>query len=473
MKKVFPVRAASKTSAAAETRKSTVRLALSRALFCLLLCLFARTVNAQDKTMWVPVDFHEEIKSRLEAELSLPIEYLVVSVDEYRSESFFACDIFKYKEIVPLPESEKDNFFISLPYAWDFAVIISRKDDGDMLDSNANLEEKKYITISGNSSPDKYLITKKQKLSYNITTDTNPFNSFSKIFKGEADFTILPSRIADDLLIMTSMKNELYVSGTPENSLLKFGYRFAVKKSDGEAFIKLNDAISKMYKNGTLVEIARKNSLSPIFIPNYDETPAPTLRTVIKTLNVIVLSSTLIIFLLSLILIRKTQKKKKETPQEVQTAALETLELKRQVDEYLMGQVTLTEQTLKDPYSGLFRMSYFKDRIDEEISRQNNLGQVFSVVLLRFKDISAITMKLLKDAADMVQEDFNKDCICCYDGNGTFEVLLPKHTQDDIQIFAESAAEHLERITHCEFDTEVIQYGTIKHSEFMEKVCKQ
>jgi GGDEF domain-containing protein len=172
-------------------------------------------------------------------------------------------------------------------------------------------------------------------------------------------------------------------------------------------------------------------------------------------------------------LIRKTQKKKHETPQEAQTAALETLELKRQVDEYLMGQVTLTEQTLKDPYSGLFRMSYFKDRIDEEISRQNNFGQVFSVVLLKFKDISAITMKLLKDAADMVQEDFNKDCICCYDGNGTFEVLLPKHTQDDIQIFAESAAEHLERITRREFDTEVIQYGTIKHSEFMEKVCRQ
>ena len=473
MKKTFSAHVAQETNVAAETRQTTVRLTHLQAIICLVLCLFARTVNAQDKTMWVPVGFHEEIKSRLEAELSIPIEYLVVSVDEYRSEPFFAYDIFKYKETVPLPESEKENFFISLPYAWDFAVVISRKDEGDMLDSNANLEEKKYITISGNSSPDKYLITKKQKLSYNITTDTNPFNSFSKIFKGEADFTILPSRIADDLLIITSMKNELYVSGTPENSLLKFGYRFAFKKSDGEAFIKLNDTISKMYKTGTLTEIARQNSLSPLFIPNYDEAPAPTLKTVIKNLNIFVLASTLIILLLSLMLVRKTQKKKQGTPQEAQTEALETLELKRQVDEYLMGQVTLTEQTLKDPYSGLFRMSYFKDRIDEEISRQNNFGQVFSVVLLKFKDISAITMKLLKDAADMVQEDFNKDCICCYDGNGTFEVLLPKHTQDDIQIFAESAAEHLERITHCEFDTEVIQYGTIKHSEFMEKVCKQ
>ena len=458
----------------ATIRNTSTALAKSvQIAMCMILFLLARTSFAQEKTLWLPAGFHEEIKSRIEAEIKVPIEYLAISIDEFRSEPFFGYDVFKYKEIVPVSESEKENFLISLPYAWDYAVIISRKDENDRLDTSMNLEEKKYITISGSLTSEKYLITRRQKLSYNVTTDTNPFNSFSKIFKGEADFTILPNRIAEQLLLDTSMKNELYVYGSPDDTFLKLSYRIAIKKSDREAFIKLNDTISKMYKNGTFLEVARKNSLPPIFIPNFNETQAPSLSGIIRTLNVIVLITTIFIFLLSIILTRKTQKKKQEIAQDTQTAALETLELKRQVDEYLIGKVTLTEQTLKDPYSGLFCMSYFKDRIDEEISRQNNLGQVFSVVLLKFKDTSAINRKLLKDAADMVQEDFNKDCICCYDGNGTFEVLLPKHTQEDIQIFAESAAEHLERVTNCEFDTEVIQYGTIRHSDFMEKVCRQ
>ena len=253
MKTFFPSRVISETSASAKTRKAAVFSALSRVIICLVLCLFVRTVSAQEKTKWFPVGFHEEIKNRIEAELKVPVEYLAISLDEYRSNPVFLYDVYKDTSMNPISESEKDEFLISLPYIWDYAVIISRKDENDWLDPNMNLEEKKYITISGNITSEKYLMSKKQKLSYNITTDTNPFNSFSKIFKEEADFTILPSRVAEMLLQITSMKNELAVSGTPDNTILKFSYRFAIKKSDMDSFIKLNDTISKMYKNGPLI----------------------------------------------------------------------------------------------------------------------------------------------------------------------------------------------------------------------------
>lgn len=439
---------------------------------CIFLSLSLPLANAQENESWLSKGFHEDIRKYLEAEIKAPIDYLSISIDKFRSEDVFFHAITMQGEIKSIPDDEKDDFLITLPYAQDYGVIISRKDDTGRINTRTNLEQKKYITVSSGFSLEKYIISRKQKLSYNIMTDTNPFNSFSKIFKGEADFTILPSQVAERLLLDTGMMNELYVYGTPDDTVLHFNYRFAIRKSDRETFLKLNDAITNMYKNGTIYEIARKNGLSPNVIPNFDMAQAPATANLIFFFSAFALMMTVILFILSFIFSRKIQKRQTERIQDTQTVNLETLELKRQVDEYLLGKVTLTEQTMKDPYSGLFCMSYFKDRVNEEISHHNNMEQVFSIVLLKFKDITAINKKILKAAADMLQEDFNKDCICCYDGICTFEVLFPKHTQDDIQIFAESAAEHLERVTQCSFDTEVIQYGTIKHSDFMEKVFR-
>ena len=445
----------------------------------LLLCnlfanrLYAQDKNSQEKSLLMPLEFHQQVKELIEAEIKTPIEYFAMTTDKYNSEDVFFHDIFEYGGINQVPDNEKDDFLLSLPYTWDFGVVISRKTEGETLDNHSSLKEKKYITISGISSLEKYMVANKQKISYNKTTDTNPFNSFSKIFKGEADFTILPNAIAEMLLVSTGMKNELAVTGTPDDTIMIVNYRFAVRKSDRVTLIKINDAINTFCKNKVLLEIAKNNNMPAQFIPNYDANTDTQQGTTLYTLNVIVLIVTVLLFITSLILTKKTQQLRKKHETEPQEEELETLELKRKVDEYIAGKVTLTEQTLKDPYSGLFRMDYLKDRINEEISRHNNFEQVFSVALLKITDISSITEKMLKEAGSMIQEDFNKGCICGYNGNGTFVVLFPKRTQNDVQIFAESGAEHLERIADCKVAVDVIEYGTMGQTDFMERICSR
>lgn len=440
-------------------------------VFFLISPVYAQEKNQQDRSLLMPVKFHQEIKQLVEAEIKAPIEYFSMTTDKYNNSDIFFYDVFQYGSMSPIPDSEKGDFLVSLPYTWDYGVVISRKTEGETLDNHANLKEKKYITITGISSLEKHMVANKQKISYNRTTDTSPFNSFSKIFKGEADFTILPNTIAEFLLLSTGMKNELAVTGSPEDTIMVVNYRFAVKKEDRVTLIKINDAINKLYKNKTLLEVANNNYMPAVFIPNYNGNETTKQSTALYGLNILVLSITIILFISSLILTKKTQKNRKKQALEEQEEELETLELKRKVDEYIMGKVALTEQTLKDPYSGLFRMSYFKDRVNEEINKHTNLDQVFSVALLKINELSTLTEKKLKDAGSMIQEDLNKDCICGYNGHGTFVVLFPKRAQSDIQIFAEGAAEHLERITGCTIETEVVEYGTMSQADFMEKIC--
>ena len=440
-------------------------------VFFLANSVYAQDKNQQERSLLLPIKFHEEVKQLIEAEVKVPIEYFSMTTDKYNSEDVFYYDIFKYGTMSPISDTEKNDFLVSLPYAWDYGVIISRKAEGETLTNHSNLKEKKYITISGISSLEKQMVANKQKISYNKTTDTNPFNSFSKIFKGEADFTILPNNIAEYLLFSTGMQNELAVSGSPEDTIMVVNYRFAVRKSDKVTLVKINDAINKLYKNKMLFEVANKNYMPTVLIPNYDGTENTKQTTTLYALNIIVLSLMVLLFLIAFYLKKKAQKVRKDQETEAQEEELETLEIKRKVDEYIMGKVTLTEQMLKDPYSGVFRMSYFKDRVTEEINRHNNFNQVFSVALLKINDISSITEKKLREAGSMVQEDFSKDSICGYNGHGTFAVLFPKRTQSDVQIFAEGAAEHLERVTSCTVETEVIEYGTMSQNDFMEKIC--
>ena len=439
--------------------------------FYALFLIIIIPLGAEERNLLLPKSFHDEVKEIIEAEIKAPIEYSALTIDEFNSTSLFFPDIFRYGESTPFSDEEKKDFLISLPYTWDYGVIISRKEDNGMLTTKSKLREKKYITISGIFSIEKYMIANRQKISYNITTITNPFNSFSKIFKGEADFTILPSNIAEKLLQSTGMKTELAVSGSPDDTIMKMHYRFAVKSEDKDLLIKINDVIDSLYQSGKLQEIAEKNNVPPPFAPSYYEPTVPQRQTMITVLNITVVSMTVCIFLISLIIHKSTKKKriKKNGPSQENTLA--QLELKRQVEEYLQGKVTLTEQTLKDPYSGLFSMAYFKDRVLEEISRHNNFDQDFCVAVMKFKDVPAITEKMVKDAAAMVQEDFNQDCICSYNGDGAFLVLFPKRAKLDVQIFAEGAEEHLMRVTNCEFETEVFQYGTMKQNEFMERIC--
>lgn len=441
----------------------------------IILCFFFSSffLFSQAKTFLVPEDFHKEIINIIEKETGVSIQYYSITMDEFKSENVFFSDVFKMDEAVPIKEEEKKNMLLSIPYSFDYGVIISRKGETGMLNAASNLVEKKYITISGIFSLEQYMINNKQKLSYNITTKTNPFNSFSKIFKGEADFTVLPSKIADYLLQETGMKTELFVSGSPESTIMKLHYRFAVKKEDSMALMKINDMIDTLFKEGTLKIIAEKNYIPENLIIHTSKSTETPYSTTVKIINIAILTITICIFLIALIISRNSKKPIVAKSLKSQEETLAELELKRQVDEYLQGKVTLTEQTMKDPYSGLFSMEYFKNRIEEAVSRYNNFDQAFCVAIMKFKDIPEITEKMLKEAADMVQEDFSKESLCSYDGKGAFLVLFPKRTKDDAEIFAEGAEEHLERITGCSFETEVYQYGTMKHKEFMEIICQR
>jgi len=435
--------------------------------------LSAQEKNSQDNILLRHTEFQAQIKQIIEAEIQAPIKYYAITTDEYNSEDVFFCDIFECGGINQVPDSEKDDFLVSLPYTWDFGVIISRNTEGDTLDNHSNLKEKKYITINGISSLEKFMIANKQKISYNKTTDTSPFNSFSKIFKGEADFTILPNAVAEALLVSTGMKNELAVSGSPDDTIMIVNYRFAVRKSERVTLIKINDVINKLCKNKVLQDVAQRNDLPVQFIPNYDVDADIRQSTALYTLNVITLVITILLLIASFYMSKKKHSLRKRQNLEAQEEELEKLELKRKIDEYIAGKVTLTEQTLKDPYSGLFRMDYLKDRINEEISRYSNFEQVFSIALLTISEKTLLTEKNLKESGEMILEDFSKDCICGYNGDATFVILFPKRTKNDIQIFAEGAAEHLERILDCNVETDVIEYGTMSQSDFMERICSR
>ncbi|MCR4939472.1 MAG: transporter substrate-binding domain-containing protein [Treponemataceae bacterium] len=442
-------------------------------LYLSFLCLFLYAAAEEEKTFLFIDQFHNDVRSLIEAETQVPIEYFAVTIDEFDHKDSYFYDIFEDREMIPLDCEEKDEMLLSLPYIWDYGVIISRKNENDILQTASKLKEKKYITISGIFSVEKYIIANKQKLSYNITTKTTPFNSFSKIFKGEADFTVLPSRVADKLLQETGMKTELAVSGSPEYYIMKFNYRLAVKKEDKATLVKINDIIYDMYKKGTLAELLKKHHLSQSFIPVCTNSQDLPINSMITVLNTVMISMTLCILQITFLMSKVRSKKADRINNSNNGESLASLELKRQVDEYLQGKVTLTEQTMKDPYSGLFAIDYFKDGVEEDIRRYTNFDQDFSVAIIKFKDNPSITAKILKDAADMVQEDFSKDCMCSYNGNGAFLVLFPKRTKNDVEIFIEGAAEHLERITNLRFETEVLQYGTTKQSEFMERLCLQ
>jgi GGDEF domain-containing protein len=435
--------------------------------------LFAQEKNLQEKSLLRHADFQTQLKQIIEAEINAPIEYYAMTTDEYNSDDVFFCDIFECGGINHVPDSEKDDFLVSLPYTWDYGVVISRNTEGDTLDNHSNLKEKKYITINGISSLEKFMIANKQKISYNRTTDTSPFNSFSKIFKGEADFTILPNAVAEYLLVSTGMKNELAVTGSPEDTIMIVNYRFAVRKSDRLTLIKINDVINKLCKSKVLLDLAKNNNLPVQFIPNYDANADIRQSTALYTVNTITFILTVLLFIASFYMSKKKHSLRKRQDLEAQEEELEKLELKRKIDEYIAGKVTLTEQTLKDPYSGLFRMDYLKDRISEEISRYNNFEQVFSIALLTISEKASLTEKNLKESGEMVLEDFSKDCICGYNGDATFVILFPKRTKYDIQIFAEGAAEHLERILDCTVETDVIEYGTMSQNDFMERLCSR
>ena len=331
-KKLFPAYSTfNGTHPAQKASVSTVSTHIKNVLaaICTLLSLSLPLANAQENESWLSKGFHEDIRKYLEAEIKAPIEYLSISIDKFRSENVFFHAISKEGEMQSIPEAEKDDFLITLPYTQDYAVIISRKDDTGRIDTSTNLEQKRYIMVNGGFSLEKYIISRKQKLSYNITTDTTPFNSFSKIFKGEADFTVLPSLIAEKLLLDTGMMNELYVYGSPDDTLLKFSYRFAIKKSDKETFLKLNDAISRLYNNGTIYEIARKDLIPPIYVPSFAEVPASPLDKFLGTLNILIILSTISFFVLCIFFRHKNHKRKQENHTEVPIMDLETLELKR------------------------------------------------------------------------------------------------------------------------------------------------
>lgn len=444
------------------------RLILKKGLFTATLLLLLFFPLSADATVQVPLEFMNDVRDTIERTSGLTLDHIAFTMTTYGEDRTFVYDIFQIEDFAPV-EGDRDDYLLTLPFIQDYTVIISRNAEDGKLEEFSDLSGKKYIQVDGHFTflellPVKEAAAGQTELNY------SPLNVFSKIYRGEADYTLLPSITADRLLTETGMKGQLHSSGSADDTIARIGYRFAVRKDEIEKLVQINAAIEKAMESTFMTDIFARypqftNNASVSKGMDITEAKATNIMNIIVFLAIVAILSD--IFFLKM----KFNREKKEMEETPRKKEKTEAKIREQLEAYLDRKVSYTERFIMDPYSGLFSIDYFTDVVEKRIMDWNNKEQFFSVAVFRFSNPECISRQMVKTAADIIKEDFNNECVSSYNPAGFFLVLFPRRKAEDVQIFTEGAEDHLSKVTGCSFTSQVLEYGTVSPAEFMEKIC--
>jgi len=346
------------------------------------------------------------------------------------------------------------NYIYTLPYLTEEAVLVTRI--GEDIDITKEINEGNSNRIYAGYQYDTVFRSWLHDSHFeNINNDSdNIADALELILDGKADFTILPYRMATNIINGTMLTPRL----TTSRSLFPIEYRFPVDINDLKSFTKLNDELFKLEHDGTLINLHQRKGLkTTLVIEQESRLFKPILFTMLLLVICILVITYFVINLLSYRkeIYKNTDKKQKDYSEGFSsTSPVERLSVISEINSAVS--VKIAENAITDPYSGFFNTQYLRQKINDSFVQYAKNGSPFCIALINAtnrydslekmiqvmkKEISRLPLFTVADNVPNANEDIHstnteknisdKKVIAAHNGFGLFYILFPDKNQDE------------------------------------------